>query len=110
MKTAMSTEKNYNAMLTLAIPLTLEEYVLDFLLLHPAWASGFSIVDAEGMGQGASLLSTMEKVQGRSRRKLVLIVGQMDELQLLLKALGDEIRNPDVAYWIYPIAAFGRLQ
>ena len=106
----MSTEKNYDAMLTLAIPIALAEDVLDFLLLHPIWASGFSIVDAEGMGQGASLLSNMEKVQGRSRRKLVLIVGRMDELQLLLTALGAEIRNPDVAYWIYPIAAFGRLK
>jgi hypothetical protein len=100
----------YDAMLTLAIPINLEQDVLDFLLLHPQWASGFSIVDAEGMGQGASLLSNMEKVQGRSRRKLVLIVGQQSELQLLLEALGAEIRNPDVAYWITPITAFGRLQ
>jgi hypothetical protein len=100
----------YDAMLTLAIPINLEQDVLDFLLLHPQWASGFSIVDAAGMGQGASLLSNMEKVQGRSRRKLVLIVGQQSELQLLLEALGAEIRNPDVAYWITPITAFGRLQ
>jgi hypothetical protein len=106
----MTNQKNYDAMLTLAIPINLEEDVLDFLLLHPQWATGFSIVDAQGMGQGASLLSNMEKVQGRSRRKLVLIVGQQSQLQLLLEALGAEIRNPDVAYWIYPITAFGRLQ
>jgi hypothetical protein len=106
----MTTQKNYDAMLTLAIPINLEQDVLDFLLLHPQWASGFSIVDAQGMGQGASLLSNMEKVQGRSRRKLVLIVGQQGDLQLLLEALGAEIRNPDVAYWITPITAFGRLQ
>lgn len=106
----MPTKTTYNAMLTLAIPINLEQDVLDFLLLHPQWASGFSIVDAEGMGQGASLLSNMEKVQGRSRRKLVLIVGQQSELPLLLEVLGAEIRNPDVAYWITPITAFGRLQ
>ena len=63
----MPTKTTYDAMLTLAIPINLEEDVLDFLLLHPQWASGFSIVDAAGMGQGASLLSNMEKVQGRSR-------------------------------------------
>ena len=106
----MTIQKIHDAMLTLAIPINLEEDVLDFLLLHPQWAGGFSIVDAEGMGQGASLLSNMEKVQGRSRRKLVLIVGLQDELLQLLKALGAEIRNPDVAYWIYPITTFGRLQ
>lgn len=108
--TIMTNEKNYDAMLTLAIPVTLEEDVLDFLLLHPKLASGFSIIDAQGMGQGASLLSTMEKVQGRCKRKLVMIVGLESELQQLLQALGQEIRNRDVAYWITAVAAFGRLQ
>ena len=98
-----------DAMLTLAIPVTLEEDVLDFILLHPRWAAGFSIVDAQGMGQGASLLSAMEKVQGRCRRKLVFIVGQDGELRQLLHALGKEIRNPEVAYWITPVSAFGSL-
>lgn len=102
--------KHYDAMLTLTIPVSLEEDVLDFLLLHPHWASGFSIIEAQGMGQGASLLSTMEKVQGRCRRKLVFIVGSENTLPLLLQALKEEIRNSDVAYWITPVSAFGRLQ
>lgn len=110
MKNTMTTEKNHDALLTLAIPVTLEEDVLDFLLLHPQWASGFSIVDAEGMGQDASLLSAMEKVQGRCKRKLVLIAGIEGELRQLLHALGKEIRNKDVAYWITAVSAFGRLQ
>jgi hypothetical protein len=54
-------DPSYDVLLTLAIPITLDEDVLDFLLQHPQWAGGFSIVDADGMGQGASLLSTMEK-------------------------------------------------
>lgn len=102
--------KKYDAMLTLAIPVTLEEEILDFLMLHPQWASGFSIIDAQGMGHGASLLSTMEKVQGRCKRKLVFIVGRDPDLHLLLQALGQEIRNHDVAYWITAVSAFGRLQ
>jgi hypothetical protein len=84
--------------------------VIDFLLQHPEWASGFSIVDAEGMGQGASLLSAMEKVQGRCRRKLVLIAGLDAHLRQLVHELGNEIHNKDVAYWISGISAFGRLQ
>ncbi|MBJ7310040.1 DUF3240 family protein [Rugamonas sp. CCM 8940] len=105
----MSNDKIYDAMLTLAIPVSLEEDVLDFLLLRPAWAGGFSVVDAQGMGRGASLQSTMEKVQGRSRRKLVLIAGVQADLRSLLDELAGEIRNPDVAYWMAPLLDFGRL-
>lgn len=105
----MITSLTYNALLTLAIPVTLEEDVLDFLTLHPQWARGFTIVDAEGMGSGATLLSTMEKVQGRCRRKLVLIAGVDSQLRDLLEALVAEIRNPDVAWWITALSGFGRL-
>ncbi|CAN5888809.1 DUF3240 family protein [soil metagenome] len=110
MMTVTPGSQRNNAMLTLAIPVMLEEEILDFLMLHPQWASGFSIIDAQGMGHGASLLSSMEKVKGRCKRKLVLIVGREAELQQLLQALAQEIRNHDVAYWITAVSAFGRLQ
>ncbi|HEX9171831.1 MAG TPA: DUF3240 family protein [Telluria sp.] len=105
----MNNRPNHDALLTLAIPVTLEEDVLDFLLLHPAWAAGFSVVDAQGMGQGTLLQSSMERVQGRSTRKLVMIAGNDVHLRLLLEALALEIRNPQVAYWISPISGYGRL-
>ncbi|GAA4019366.1 DUF3240 family protein [Actimicrobium antarcticum] len=104
-----SSQPGHDALLTLAIPITLEEDVLDFLLLHPALASGFSIMDAQGMGQGSVLQSTMERVQGRSTRKLVLIVGNEVHLRQLIAALAQEIRNPNVAYWISPVSCYGRL-
>lgn len=105
----MNNQANYDALLTLAIPVTLEEDVLDFLLLHPAWAGGFSVIDAQGMGQGALLQSSMERVQGRSKRKLVMIAGVEAHLRLLLQALALEIRNPGVAFWICPVSGYGRL-
>lgn len=98
-----------DSLLTLAIPAALEEDVLDFLLLHPEWATGFSVVAAQGMGKGAVLRSAMELVQGRSGRKLVLVAGVGAHLQLLLEALAGEIPSPDVAYWLSPLAACGRL-
>ena len=106
----MITETNYDTLLSIAIPATLEEDVLDFLLRYPQWASGFSIVDADGMGQGASLRSAMEKVQGRARRRLVLVAGAEADLHLLISALGTEIRSPDAAWWMTPVTASGRLQ
>lgn len=95
-------------MLTLAIPLSLVEEISDFLLLNPQWASGFSIMDAQGMGQGAALVSAIEKVQGRSKRKLVLVVGEKNRLQELINALSTKIKNSDVAYWLTPVNDFGR--
>lgn len=98
-----------DTLLTLAIPATLEEDVLDFLSLHPAWATGFSVLAAQGMGQGATLQSTMERVQGRSGRKLVLVAGVGAHLLQLLEALAAEIPSPEVTYWLGPLLACGRL-
>ncbi|MYN24862.1 DUF3240 family protein [Duganella levis] len=98
-----------DTLLTLVIPVSLEEDIMDFLLLHPKWASGFSILAAQGMGQGAPLQSAMELVQGRSARKLVLIPGVQADLQQLVQALADDMPAPDVAYWLSPLLASGRL-
>ena len=102
-------EKIMDALLNLAIPVTLEVEVADFLLLRPALASGFTIVAAQGMGQGANLLSSMEQVQGRCKRKLFLVVGEQEKLRQLLKELSLEIKSQDISYWITPVLQFGRL-
>ena len=99
----------HDTLLTLAIPVSLEEDILDFLLLHPTWASGFTVLAAQGLGQGAPLASTMELVHGRSARKVVLIAGIQSELEQLLAALAGEIPSPQVAYWMSPLVACGRL-
>lgn len=103
-----ATGSTMDTMLTLAIPLSLVEEISDFLLLNPQWASGFSILDAQGMGQGAALVSAIEKVQGRSKRKLVLVIGEKNQLQELITALAAKIKNSDVAYWLTPVSDFGR--
>lgn len=98
-----------DALLTLAIPTGLEEDIVDFLLAHPEWASGFTLLAAHGIGAGSSLLSPMEQVQGRSAKKLVLIAGRSGLLQSLLQALSDEIPSTHVSYWMSPLLACGRL-
>ncbi len=98
-----------DSLLTLAIPVGLEEDILDFLLLHPAWATGFTVLAAQGMGQGALLQSPMELVQGRSGRKLVLVAGVGADLLRLVEALAAEIPSPEVSYWLSPLTACGRL-
>lgn len=99
----------YDTLLTLTIPVSLEEDLLDFLLTHPKWAGGFTVVAAQGLGQGAPLATAMELVHGRSARKLVLIAGRQPDLALLLAALAAEIPSPHVAYWTSPLQSCGRL-
>lgn len=99
----------HDTLLTLTIPVSLEEDVLDFLLTHPQWASGFSVLAAQGMGQGARLQSSMEMVHGRSARKLVLIAGAHADLLQLVQVLAAEIPSPEVVYWMSPLLSCGSL-
>ena len=103
------TAPEYDCMMTLALPLELEEQIIDFLLDHPQWVSGFSLVDAQGMGSGVGLKSTMEKVKGRARRRLVNILMQNDNVMQLVEALREEFHSPTMAYWVTPLLSFGRI-
>jgi hypothetical protein len=105
----MDTPHEYDCAMTLAFPLTLEEHVVDFLLDHPQWAKGFSLYHAEGMGRGAGLQSAMEKVRGRAQRRLMNILLRSENVPPLLEALRKEFQNPDMAYWVVPLLAFGRM-
>ena len=103
------TPPKYDCEMTLAFPLTLEEQIIDFLLDHPQWVHGFSLIDAQGMGRGAGLKSAMEKVKGRSRRRLMIILLQNEDVMPLVEALREEFHSPDMAYWIIPLLSFGRM-
>jgi hypothetical protein len=105
----MSTPHEYDCAMTLAFPLSLEEQVVDFLLDHPQWIHGFSLTRAEGLGRGAGLKSAMEKVKGRAQRRLMNILLRNEDVAPLLEALRKEFQNPNMAYWIVPLLAFGRM-
>jgi hypothetical protein len=99
----------YDCEMTLAFPLALEEQIIDFLLDCPQWVQGFSLIDAQGMGRGAGLKSTMEKVRGRAQRRLMNILMRHDDVMPLVEALREEFRSPDMAYWVTPLLSFGRM-
>ncbi|MCL2524083.1 MAG: DUF3240 family protein [Betaproteobacteria bacterium] len=99
----------YDCEMTLAFPRDLEEQVVDFLLDHPQWIRGFSLIDAEGMGRGAGLRSAMEKVKGRARRRLMNILLRNEDIAPLVAALRQEFHTPEMAYWVIPLHSFGRM-
>ncbi len=99
----------YDCMLTLAVPEHLEEEMLDLLLLHEDLVSGFSVQAAEGLGQGAPLHTALERVRGRSRRRLITLLMRGTDTQPLLTRLKTEVATPDVVWWTTPVSGFGRL-
>ncbi|WP_348697956.1 DUF3240 family protein [Duganella fentianensis] len=105
----MKPETRFDTLLTLTLPAALEDDVLDFLLDHPEWAGGYTVTEAQGMGRGMRLSSTMEQVQGRRRSRQVAIAGEGAQLRQLLAALAQQIPSSEVSYWLLPMTEFGRL-
>jgi uncharacterized membrane protein len=101
---------SYDCLLTIVIPQSLQEEVLDVLAGYPQWVSGFSLLRAEGFGVGAHLHSTIEQVRGRSERRLVQIVMNAADVDALLTALRGTFSSAEMAYWTVPLTAFGRFR
>lgn len=95
--------------LTLAAPRSLEEALVDHLLAHPDWAGGFTLSYAEGHSQRAESLTVQERVRGRADRISIQIVLTPTQAQALLDHLKRHLPRPEVAYWLAPVIAFGRL-
>ena len=98
-----------DCLLTLAAPTALEEEILDTLRALPTLVRGFTLVRAEGLGAHVELASTMEQVQGRARRVMVQMALRQTHLDTVIAALRGALPNPQVAYWVLPLLAFGRL-
>ena len=97
-----------DCLLTLALPRTLEEEVLDTLMAHPELAPGFTVLQGQGMGTHVELASAMEQVQGRARRVFVQVALAQARVPALIDALQEALENPKIAYWVVPLLAFGR--
>jgi hypothetical protein len=95
--------------LSLAAPASLEEALVEQLLERPEWASGFTLLQAEGYSRHHHRLSPQELVRGRAQRILVQIVLEAEHAQALLAHLHTRFPKPDVAFWLEPVLNFGRL-
>ncbi len=101
--------KEMNCCLTLVCHRSLEERLVDHLLEHPEWVRGFSLTLIEGGSRKEKLPSMLEQVRGRSQRVQIVSVMNNDDAQQLIDHLKREEPNPEIAYWITPVAEFGRL-
>ena len=101
--------ERYEQLLVLALPSVLQEEMLDYLASHRQWVSGLSLLDAEGVGSGSELRSTMERVRGRASRRLILVLLSADTVKPLLEDLAGVFHTAEIAWWLLPVAGFGRL-
>jgi Protein of unknown function (DUF3240) len=101
--------KPHDCCLVLVCHKSLEERMVDHLLEHPEWVSGFSVCAIEGHSQKEKLPSILEQVRGRSQRIEIRSVMNRADAQALLDHLKTAEPNPEIAYWIMPVLEFGRL-
>ncbi|HZP88859.1 MAG TPA: DUF3240 family protein [Burkholderiales bacterium] len=100
--------KPFDCMLTIVVPKSLEEQLIDRLLEHSESVVGFTTTQVEGHGRAVKRHGIAEEVRGRSRRIQVQLVMNSEDAWLLLRDLKSDFANPEIAYWMLPISAFGR--
>ncbi len=105
----MNPATDAGVVLTLVLPIEVEDALLETLLEHPDLAPGFTSQRVEGQGQRVTFIGTAEHVRGRAaccRVQLVLPQASADQL---LDILRREFASSRVFFWMVPALASGRL-
>ncbi len=95
--------------LTLVYPPDVEELIIELLLTADPPLKGFTTWPADGHGLDFSEASVAERVRGRVRRRVMLLVLPRSRLPALLETVRLNAGAPHTAYWVEPVDSFGRL-
>jgi len=95
--------------LTLVMPVEMEEALVETLLEHPELAPGFTTDKLEGHGQRVTFIGTAEHVRGRAAYSEVTLIAPQADADALLAILRKRFATDRVLYWIVPALASGRL-
>ena len=98
---------NQQCQLRLNIPPSLEEDVVDLLLMADN-IPGFQSYPTRGHGQ-VGAMTVAEQVEGRRNRIQFEIVLEEAYLEDLLNKLKASLPVTDIIYWVMPVSASGRL-
>lgn len=96
------------ALLTVIAPVAIEEVLVDWLLEN-APELGFCSGPVNGHSERHGQLSLSEQVAGRKRQIRFEVAASDIEVTQLLERLRQDFARADLAYWVMPLAAFGRL-
>ncbi len=100
---------NPDCLLTITLPSSLEEEVLDVLMIHPDLAQGFTVLKVQGMGLHVELTSAIERVQGRAQRVMVQVAMEYYKVDTLIAVLHETLNSPQIIYWAVPLLEFGKI-
>ena len=98
-----------SVVLTLVMPVDVEDALLETLLEHPELAPGFTSQPVEGHGQRVSFIGTAEHVRGRAAYCRVQLVVPHTDAETLLALLRERFATSRVFFWMVPAIASGRL-
>ncbi|MBZ4200298.1 MAG: DUF3240 family protein [Methylotenera sp.] len=93
-------------LLILIVPPSLEEMLVDYLLLRKD-ISGFTSHKVHGHGRvhGDVNLSIVEQVSGRQARVQFMTHAAVEDLQVLVTEIKQRFRSADIHYILLPILA-----
>ncbi|MBP6800864.1 MAG: DUF3240 family protein [Zoogloea sp.] len=98
-----------SVVLTLVMPVDVEDALVETLLEHPDLAPGFTSQPVEGHGQRVSFIGTAEHVRGRAAYCRVQLVVPRADADALLALLRERFATSRVFFWMVPAIASGRL-
>lgn len=96
-----------NTCLTLILPRSLEEQMIDALLGHTDWIGPFTAHPADGHGAPGAIQSAAEKVRGRAERVRLDILIDQERARELVAYLEGEFRGAQVFWWLSPVLDAG---
>jgi hypothetical protein len=95
--------------LTLVYPPAAEDTIVELLLKTEPPLRGFTTWAADGHGLDFGEATTAERVRGRIRRCVMVIVLPRPRVAPLLETVRTQAGAPHLAYWVEPVESFGRL-
>ena len=95
--------------LTLVIPPSLEDALVDFLLAQNEVVGHFTSRPVDAHGGDIRYGSTAEQVRGRARRLRIQALMASADVHQLLDDLRDQLPGADIYYWTAPVLQAGRL-
>lgn len=98
-----------DVVLTLVMPVDVEDALIETLLDNPQLAPGFTSQKVEGQGQRVTFIGTSEHVRGRAACCRVQLVVPLADAHTLLDILKGKFSTNRVFYWMVPALASGRL-
>lgn len=95
--------------LALAFPVAVEEQLLAELRAIDPDLPGFTSLRGQGHGHGYAKASVREQVRGRIDRGVLLMALAPARADAIVTALRERLPVSEIAWWIVPVLAFGRL-